>query len=130
MDFGTKHVGVAVSDETQTFAFGRGVIEGFQSLDELFGRLKTVCEEEGIVRVVFGLPKGKNGEETEQAQRFQEIAKQLEAALNGIPVVFEDESFSSFEADTSIDDPKLRQKYNQHELAAMVILERYMKRED
>lgn len=128
VDFGEKHVGLAVSDETQTFVFGRGVIEGFGSLEALFQRISVMCEEEGVVTVIFGLPGGREGEETEQTDRYRGIGRQLEAFLQDIPVVFEDESFSSFEADTALDDPELRKKYNQHELAAMVILERYLKR--
>lgn len=121
-------MGLAVSDETQTFVFGRDVIRGFKSLDNLFAKIEVLCREEKVVGIVFGLPEGKDGEVTERYARFEEIGKRLEVYLKDIPVFFQDESYSSFEADTSIDDPKLREKYNSHELAAMIILERYLKR--
>ena len=87
-----------------------------------------LCQEESVVGVVFGLPEGKDGEITERYARFKSIGERLEAYLKDIPLYFQDESYSSFEADTSIADPKLREKYNSHELSAMIILERYLKR--
>ena len=36
IDFGENNVGLAVSDESQAFVFGRGCIRGFKNLKNLF----------------------------------------------------------------------------------------------
>lgn len=130
IDFGEKNVGLAVSDESRQFVFGRGFIENYASLEELFGRIGQLCQREGVKGVVFGIPLGANMEETERTAEYRDVGRQLEAYLKTIPVVFQDEAFSTFEGGSAIDDPKLKEKYNSHELAAMVILERFLEGED
>lgn len=148
VDFGDQHVGLAVTDVGRSMVFGRGELKGYKRLEELFERIMGVCQEEEIVEVVFGVPAGKEGEETAQSRRLRDIGERLEQYLGTIPVVFQDESFSSFEADAAGAEwsagggphaqagppagaaRKLHKKYSRHELAAMVILERYLERED
>jgi len=66
----------------------------------------------------------------EQSLRLREIGSQLEEYLGTITVVYQDESFSSFEAAAAVKDAHLKKKYSEHELAAAVILERYLEIEN
>lgn len=126
IDFGDRNTGLAVCDESQTFVFGRGVLSGYKRLDELFEKIVVLCQEENIVEIVFGVPLGKEGEETEQSRRHRDIGSRLEQYIGTISVVYQDESHTSFEANSVVKDPKLRKKYSEHELAAVVILNRYL----
>ena len=51
IDFGSKRVGVAISDETGRFAFPNFVYENNK---ELLNKIKGVCEEHGVKKVVIG----------------------------------------------------------------------------
>lgn len=129
IDFGNNNVGLAVCDEMQKFVFGRGVITNFKSLDNLFEQILELCQDENIVEVVMGVPLDEEGQETDQSRRLRDIGSRLEEYLGTITVEYQDESFSSFEAAAAVADPDLRKKYSEHELAAVVILERFLERE-
>ncbi|HET6512966.1 MAG TPA: Holliday junction resolvase RuvX, partial [Candidatus Kapabacteria bacterium] len=54
VDFGTKRIGIAISDEMQMLASARGVIEnGPMAIKEILSK----ATEESVVTVVLGLPK-------------------------------------------------------------------------
>jgi len=129
IDFGDKNTGLAVCDVSRTMVFGRGVLKGYKSLEALFEQIMGICMDENIAEVVFGVPCGHDGFDTPQAERMRSIGGRLEDYLGKVQVVFQDESFSSFEADSFSMDEKLRRKYSQHELAAMLILERYLQKD-
>ena len=127
IDFGAKNVGLAVTDESRQFVFGRGCIENYPSLVALFMQIGEVCEAERITGIVFGVPLAENLEETPRTKEYREVGAKLEAFFEGkMEVVFQDEAFSTFEGGEAISDPNLKKKYNSHELAAMVILERFI----
>lgn len=134
IDFGSRTVGLAVSDEDQTMVFGRGVIRDFKSLNGLFGKIREFCIKENVVEVVMGIPSGKDGQETPQTERIRGFGEKLGELLGDIEVVFEDEAFTSFEADDYL--AKIRgvrgrdRKQMEDELAAVIILKRYLELED
>lgn len=133
IDFGQKTVGLAVSDEDQTMVFGRGVIKNYQSLVFLFEKIRAFCEKEKVAEIVMGVPVGQDGEDTPQSERIRGIGVKLEEHLGDIQVSFEDESFTSFEADEFLD--KILQvrgrdrKESEDELAAVLILKRFLELE-
>ena len=98
IDFGENNVGLAVTDPGANLVFGKGLIKGGKSLNDLFSKIKKFCDDEEVNKIVFGLPLGKDGEETDQTGRMKKIAYKLKDYLGNIPLEFEDESFSSFEA--------------------------------
>lgn len=127
IDFGAKNVGLAVTDESRQFVFGRGCIENYPNLEVLFEQIKEVCKQERVTGVVFGVPLDENMEETPRTREYREVGAKLGDFLGGvIEIHFQDEAFSTFEGGESISDPNLKKKYNSHELAAMVILERFI----
>lgn len=130
LDMGRNSVGMAVSDESRQMVFGRGVIRNFQSLTRLFAEVKSFCEKENVQEVVLGLPIGGDGEETLQTERIRSIGEKLEAYLGGIPVEFEDESFTTFEANEFLGGvPGIngrKRKETEDEIAAVIILKRYL----
>ena len=82
----------------------------------------------------MGIPVGKEGEETTQTGRIRGFGEKLQEYLGEeIPVAFEDESFTSFEADEFLDKiMNVRgrdRKQSEDELAAVLILKRYLELE-
>jgi len=134
IDFGSRTVGLAVSDEDRSMVFGRGVIRDYKSLIGLFGKIMEFCLKEKIVGIVMGVPSGKDGEETAQTERIRGIGGKLDEFLGDIPVEYEDESFTSFEADDYLANIRgvrgTDRKPMEDELAAVIILKRFLKLED
>lgn len=131
IDFGRKTVGLAVSDEDQTMVFGRGVIRDYKSLARLFEKIRDFCRKETVVEVVMGIPVGREGEDTPQTERIRGFGEKLQEYLgNDIPVAFEDESFTSFEAEEFLEKIlHIRgrdRKQSVDEMAAVLILKRYL----
>lgn len=128
IDFGYHFVGLAVSDDARLMAFAKGVISGYKSLNGLFEKLKILCSDEVVTQIVMGLPLGDGSTETQKTERVRSIGKKLENFV-GIPVDFMDESFSSFEAGNKLMDMGVkahRVKEQEDEVAAVLILERYL----
>jgi putative holliday junction resolvase len=130
LDMGRSAVGMAISDEQREMVFGRGVIRNYKSLANLFDELKAFCVRENVEEVVVGLPVGRDGEDTAQTERIRSIGERLEVFLGGIPVEFEDESFTTFEANEflgGVAGVKVRnRKDTEDEIAAVIILKRYL----
>jgi putative Holliday junction resolvase len=127
IDFGEKYTGLAICDEGRHLVFAKGLIKDYKSLEDLFAKVAQFCEEENIKLIIFGIP----SEDIEQSRRFRKIGKKLEKYLKNIPLEFEDEDWSSFEANNILkgfDMKNLRNKYSEHEISAMIILERYLKK--
>jgi putative holliday junction resolvase len=99
LDYGRARTGVAVSDPTGTIARPLCVIEGAGSGDGL-ARLATLIGEEGVERVVVGLPltlRGEHGEQARETERFIEALNDV----TDVPVVTFDERFTTSLAEQS-----------------------------
>jgi putative pre-16S rRNA nuclease len=93
LDYGRARTGVAVSDPTGTIARPLCVIEAADSGDGL-ARLATLIGEEGVERVVVGLPLTLRGEHGEQAQETERFIEALNDVTD-VPVVTFDERFTT-----------------------------------
>jgi putative Holliday junction resolvase len=93
LDYGRARTGVAVSDPTGTIARPLCVIERAATEDGL-AQLVGLIEEQGVDRVVVGLPltlAGTRGEQVRETERFIEAL----ADVIGVPVVTFDERFTT-----------------------------------
>jgi putative Holliday junction resolvase len=104
LDYGTRRIGIAISDAEGTFAFPAGALTSqgrARDLEEL-GRLVA---ERSVQRIVVGLPihmSGQKGETAEAAEKFaNEVAKKT-----GLPVEMLDERWSTREAERSLGESK------------------------
>ncbi|MBI1956964.1 MAG: Holliday junction resolvase RuvX [Candidatus Niyogibacteria bacterium] len=91
VDYGTKKIGIAVSDEGQKIAFPRTVLpnEWVSVRDFLFQQVA-----EGVSEIVLGLPVGLDGKETKLSGEVRRFAQKLGKEF-GLPVHFENEVYSS-----------------------------------
>ncbi len=125
IDYGTKKIGLAVSDDARLLAFGRGIIDRTKGgIDKVAARLRELCEKEHVTDFVFGLPLNHENGEGDSAQRIRNFAKKLGLYFPDIAISFVDESFSSFQAQN------LQREAGRHghddEFAATIILQRYL----
>ncbi len=125
IDFGTKRVGYAVSDATQTIAFPREALPA-HPLDVLLAALREVINTEKISAIVIGLPLDAENEEGESAKKVRAFGEEVVRAFS-LPVVYTDESYSSNEALSKIPLRKDRGKTGRRDaVAAQIILQRYL----
>lgn len=130
IDLGQAHIGLALTDPDQVLVFGKGTLRGFKRLEEIFQAVKELCMKEKVVLVVMGLPLDEEGNATSQSERIQRLGAQLEAFLGDIPVHYVDESFTSYEASEFLASRGVKgsnRKPHEDEMAAVQILERYLK---
>ena len=92
-DFGTKRLGVAVSDLTCTIASSYTIIERKNKHDDI-NKIKEIIDEKEIGGIVFGLPLQMNGQEGDIAAEVRKFAAFVEAQT-GLPCTFWDERLSS-----------------------------------
>jgi len=118
IDYGSKRVGLAVSDVGGTIAFPRSTL---QNDDRLSDRIQEVIDEEKIESIVVGDTKSHGGAAnsvSEQADAFVEAIKKQ----TGLPME------RSWEAWSSIEVGKLAPKGHEHDdaAAAAFILQRFL----
>ena len=130
LDYGSKTVGVAVSDPLGMTAQPLETIrrEREDKLRRTLARIEeliTACEVELIV---LGLPKNMDNTLGSRAQKTIEFREKLEKRT-GLPVVWWDERLTTAQADRILTDAGIaREKHKQHldEMAATLILQGYM----
>jgi putative Holliday junction resolvase len=92
VDFGTRRVGVAVSDETATLARPLVVLPA-EPRDRLLRELTQLVATHAAGEIVVGRPRGNRGPGTLEAAA-EAFAGELEGAC-GVPVVLRDESMTT-----------------------------------
>ena len=95
-DPGTKHIGVAVSDETQTIATPDRTIER-RSWKKTLTVVKDILAQFDAVALVIGLPINSDGTESEMSAEARRLARNFSLSLE-IPVILQDERVTSYEA--------------------------------
>lgn len=100
IDFGTKRIGLAMSDAGGKLATPGGVLE-IGSETEALARIGKLISEEGVLRVVLGLPLNMDGSRGAGARAVVEFGRKI-AAQSGVPVVYVDERLSSFQAEQNL----------------------------
>ena len=127
IDFGTKRVGIAITDPLRIFAYALVTITNDNNFWKVFNQLFVDYE---IETIVLGYPlkeSGKRSASTELIEKFKEI---LENNTN-IPIVLSDERYSSVIAKQQIlESVKSKKKRQDKGLvdknAAAIILQEYL----
>ena len=116
IDYGSKRVGIAISDESHTLAREYDIF----SPKEFWEKVEALCKEELVGKIVIGLPLNMSGGQTDTTRSVQEFADKLEEKL-GIAVEYMDERLSSVMAGNLPGGKK-----NVDSLAAQIILQNYL----
>lgn len=130
LDFGSKTVGVAVSDPLGLTASGIEIIrrDSPNKLRKTLARIEQLVDEYKIEKIVLGYPVMLDGSEGERVEKTKEFAAMLERRT-GMNIIFQDERLTTVEAYEIMDMAGIkkvdRYKYVD-QIAAKIILEDYM----
>ena len=97
LDYGTKTVGLAVSDRTGFLASNYGVIR-YSKTSEIFKELEKIVKDEKIEAFVLGYPKNMNNTCGKRVEETLILKEELEKKFN-LPVFLMDERLSTTEAE-------------------------------
>ncbi|MBI2464018.1 Holliday junction resolvase RuvX [Candidatus Peregrinibacteria bacterium] len=126
IDFGVKHIGVAVSDPDRKIAFPLGTFD-VDSLDEGVKNIAKLCVERNAKQLVIGLPKNLENTETSLTKKVQFFAKKIELLWSG-EIFFFDERWSTKQAEKMIKNKRNKRKNKKgiDEISAQIILQNYL----
>lgn len=127
IDFGSKNIGTAISDELGITVRALETIRR-SGLARDVARLKSLAEDLEARAVVIGLPIRMDGTQGSAARQVIRFAELLGAALD-IPIYTQDERLTSFEAEQMMIERGLsrdERRARSDEFAAMIILREYL----
>lgn len=130
LDFGSKTVGVALSDPLLVTAQSLEIIrrKSENKLRQTLARIEALIEEYEVDRIVLGLPCNMNASEGERAEKTREFADML-FRRTGIEPVLWDERLTTVAADKLMMEAGVRRE-NRREyvdaIAASYILQGYL----
>ena len=129
IDYGRKRVGVAVSDPLCVFASALETVHSAKIIDYL----KNYASRETIVKFVVGYPMNTDNTPSEAAADVDVFLKLLGKNFPDIPVILEDERFTSVLAHRAMIDGGMkksdrREKGAADKISAALILQSYLDR--
>ena len=130
LDYGSKTVGVAVSDPLRLTAQGVEIIrrKSESKLRQTLARIAELASLYQAETIVLGFPRNMNSTIGERARRTIEFKTMVEQRTQ-IPVVLWDERLTTVAADRVMDETGVRDhKEYVDEIAAMLILQGYLDR--
>ena len=134
IDFGTRRLGLAISDASRTLARPLEVIAvtgGGEAVDRIARRIDELAAEDGgLAVIVVGLPKRLDGTPGDQTARVTAFIDALRGRTS-LAIVTEDERLSSREAESRLavnERDWRRRKARLDAAAAAVVLQDYLDR--
>lgn len=130
LDFGSKTVGVAISDPMLITAQGLEIVrrDSEKRLRRTLARIEELIVEHEVDEIVLGLPKNMNGTLGERAEKTLEFKDMLERRT-GLSVQLWDERLTTVAADKAMIDAGIRReerKEHVDKIAAVFILQGYL----
>ncbi len=130
LDFGSKTVGVAISDSLLITAQGIEIIRRKEEnkLRQTLARIEALIEEYEVTEIVLGFPKHMNDSIGERAELSLEFKEKLERRT-GLPVVMWDERLTTVAADKAMMEAGIRRENRKDYvdmIAATFILQGYL----
>lgn len=126
LDHGTRRIGVAVAEAETRMAFARAAILR-RNLEDDLDAIRALAVRESAALLVLGLPLNMDGSEGSQARVVRSFGERLVAF--GMPIAYQDERLSSWEAGERLVEAGTRPSRHRGELdsaAARVILQQYL----
>lgn len=130
LDFGSKTVGVAISDSLLLTAQGIEIIERKEEnkLRRTMARIEELIEEYEVEEIVLGLPKNMNDTLGIRAELTLDFKDKLERRT-GLPVTMWDERLTTVAADKAMIEAGIRREHRKEHvdrIAACFILQGYL----
>ena len=130
LDYGSKTVGVAISDALLLTAQGIETIcrKEENKLRQTLARIKELFEEYEVEEIVLGLPKNMNNTLGDRAEKSLEFAEMLKKRT-GLPVVMWDGRLTTVESNRTLMESGVRRENRKEyvdKIAAVFILQGYL----
>jgi putative holliday junction resolvase len=124
LDLGLSRIGVAISDGE---VVGSLPVIDSHNREQAIGQILEIVRNEEISKIILGLPIGQNNSEDVVRSFALELNKTID-----IPIIFEDETLTSKEAERILKNSKLDPKSKKYKeevdkISAKLILEQYLK---
>ena len=132
LDFGSRTVGVAISDSLLLTAQGVEIIRRKEEnkLRQTLARIEELIVANEVEEIVLGLPKNMNDTEGVRVELTKEFKEKLERRT-GLPVIFWDERLTTVAADKAMMEAGIRRENRKDYvdmIAATLILQGYLDR--
>jgi len=131
IDFGSKRIGVAISDETATIGQPLEFILA-EPLSNALQRLADLVRARNVGEIVVGLPRNMNGSYGPAAEKTREFIAALQPHVT-VPIKTWDERLTTFEANRFLIASGMRRekrKTKVDQTAAAILLQSYLDREN
>ncbi|MGN0484272.1 MAG: Holliday junction resolvase RuvX [Lachnospiraceae bacterium] len=130
LDFGSKTVGVAVSDALLLTAQGVEIIRRDKpgKLRKTLARIEELILQYDVEKIVLGYPKNMNNTEGERCEKTKEFQEMLERRTE-LPIILWDERLTTVAADRAMIEGDIRREDRKQyvdKLAAVFILQGYL----
>jgi len=131
LDVGTKKIGVAICDETQTIATPKLIIKRQSNLKD-FATLLSIIQENPVIAIIFGFPIKMDGSENLMSDFVMRFAINFEKfledlSIKNISLVIFDERLTSFKARGFVNKSmKKSAKKDYDDVSASLILEHFL----
>ena len=130
LDYGSKTVGVAVSDPLGFTAQGVEIIrrKSENKMRQTLARIEELIAQYQVEEIVLGLPKNMNNTLGDRAEKSLELKEKMERRT-GLPVVMWDERLTTVSANRVLMETGVRRenrKEHVDEIAAVFILQGYL----
>ena len=130
LDYGSKTVGVAVSDPLGLTAQGVEIIrrKSENKMRQTLARIEELIAQYQVEKIVLGLPKNMNNTLGDRAEKSLELKETLERRT-GLAVVMWDERLTTVSANRVLMETGVRRenrKEHVDEIAAIFILQGYL----
>lgn len=130
LDYGTKTVGVAVSDALELTAQAVETIQRKEEnkLRRTLARIEELISQYEVEKIVLGFPKHMNNDIGERAERTLEFKEKL-IQRTGLEVIMWDERLTTVEAERTLIESNVRRENRKQyidKIAAVFILQGYL----
>ena len=127
IDFGSKRMGIAVSDELGIIASPLEVIPAEPST-QFLARLREILEQKQVKRIIVGMPRQLDGSYGPAAVAVREFVSKLKESVS-IPIECWDERLTSAQANRALIEAGVRRKDRRGRVdktAAAILLQSYL----
>lgn len=130
LDYGRRRIGVALSDASHTLASPLTTLQRRAGKRIPMARINELARSHRVAQVVVGLPLETDGSESEWTAEVRNFGQQI-GERTGLPVTFQDERYSSAEAERLIREIGLPRKKREDKAkidagAAAIILQDWL----
>jgi len=134
VDYGSRRVGIAITDEDKKYSFAR---DFFLNDKLLIKNIINFIRQENIIRIIIGYPLNLKSEKTQQTNEVEFFSQKLKNSIisNGLKaeIVYEDERFTSKIAEFNLMSSGLKMKDSRKKgltdsISAQIILQDYLDR--